>query len=106
MRSRKSTFKITIHTDLYATIGLIVLAGLIIWYLPPSHIGIICALITVLSIALYLAARHFIHHTFALIGAMGIGMLAFLYGIDMFDAINSMLVISLLISIGILIHQK
>lgn len=107
MRNRHSGFSLAKpSSDLLGALGCLVGALIIIWLVPPIHIGIVFILSLLVSGGVYFILKRIIIARIAYIVSLGLCFFMFLYGIDMLDIMNSLLLISLLASIGVLVYQR
>lgn len=103
---RRSRVQLTIPRNvLYILVLGIILSGVVL-YIPPQNIYIIFGVFTLAAFILYLVLKKFIGTNNAILFAVGVGMGAFLYVVHLLDSINSMILVSLLVSIGLFMRQK
>ena len=98
--------KLSFPPDLALLGLLIVISGLVVWKLPPSSLYVIFGLFALVAGIVYLIAQRFVKKPIAALMALGIGSGLFLYALDMFDLINGVIWIGLLVSVGLFIRQK
>ena len=104
--SRSEKPQIAFPKDLLLFITVCSIIGFVVFTQPPQNIIIIFCVFALGSLVIFLPLKHFIDKRVAGLLAAGIGSFAFLYSVDLLDVINSIILISLLVSVGIFIHQK
>lgn len=106
MRDRRQAFDLRVNPDIFIGIALIAFLGLLIWYVPPTHISIILGACILGGAALYTGLKYVASRMTAALISIALGLISFLHLMQMLDPINGFIALCLCASLGILMTQK